>query len=254
MEKQQQKIFDCLNEPEALAKIQAQYYKYYEKILPNLFIKTFLILSFISLGLFSCENEVYDSNDSGINSIDIENLASKIYFDTEFPNVTLKYFEFESKFNSASNLGIFNSLKSDLELYNWIEMNIHKTNFVSISEFNKMKNDYLNLKNTFFNKYQSEIIKVVKSEKNIPLFEERLSLIIESNESNISYKIANDCYESGKKYIRRSQSNATAGLAASAVTAFFNPVIGAAGALATSIYLTKALEACQDAFDACINK
>ncbi len=225
-----------------------------KKILPNLFIKTFLILSIISLGLFSCENEVNDSNDSGVNTTDIENLASKIYFDTEFSNVTLKYFEFESKFNIASNLGIFNSLKSDLELYNWIEMNIHKTNFVSISEFNKMKNDYLNLKNTFFNKYQSEIIKVIKSEKNVPLFEEKLSLIIESNEPKISYKIANNCYESGKKCIGRAQRNATAGLAASAVSAFFNPIIGAAGALATSIYLTNALEACQDSFDACMDK
>ena len=47
--KQQQKIFDCRNEPEALAKIQAQYYKY---IMKNLFLS----LAFMLIGSFTFAN------------------------------------------------------------------------------------------------------------------------------------------------------------------------------------------------------
>jgi hypothetical protein len=68
--------------------------------------------------------------------------------------------------------------------------------------------------------------------------------IYEQNTINDDLLVTEGCAESAIRCIRRARSNAATGLALSAVSAWFNPIVGAAGALGSQIYLSNAFDAC----------
>ncbi|CCG53511.1 Hypothetical lipoprotein precursor [Flavobacterium indicum GPTSA100-9 = DSM 17447] len=180
----------------------------------------------------------------------ISELANKVFYDDDFTNYTNKYFEFEEKIVTKENYNEIVILKSDDELFNWIENNIEKTSFSSISEFQNMKAECLYLKSIFISKFESDFEFNIKSDVDLQIFTEEIQHV--ADEASKAQGGGSGCYDSNVRCIRRARNNAATGLAVSAVSAWFNPIVGAAGALATSIYLSNALEACSDAFDSCM--
>jgi hypothetical protein len=213
-------------------------------------IKKSVYLIVIFFTILSCQNESVENQDS-IEIIDakINKFTQKLFYDNDFNKYKNAYFDFEVKINTTLNYSEINSLKSDLELYNWIENNIDKTNFISINNFKEEKNNCERLKNIFLEKFKEELVLLNKYDNFQLKFENELKRIAQIEPLERS---ARDCYNANVRCIGRAQRNAAVGLAASAVSAFFNPIVGVAGALATSLYLSNALEACSDAFDACM--
>jgi hypothetical protein len=182
----------------------------------------------------------------------VKELAKGIYYDSDFKNYLSKNIEHIKKVNFVANDNEIVNLKNDLELDNWIKNNISKTSFNNITEYENSKTNLETLKNTFLNKFSSKLETFRNNTNFNNEFQEELNLIVIEENKNDDLLVTEGCYESGTRCIRRAQRNATAGLAVSAVSAFFNPIVGVAGALYTQYQLSNALEACQDAFDACM--
>jgi hypothetical protein len=185
-------------------------------------------------------------------STGVKELASEIYYDSDFKNYLSINIEHVKKINFVANKNEIANLNDELELDNWVKNNINKTSFNNITEYENSKTNLESLKNTFLNKFSSKLEAYRNNTNFNSEFQEELNLIVLEENKKDDQLVTEGCYESGARCIRRAQRNAATGLAASAVSALFNPLVGAAGALATYIYLSNALEACQDAFDACM--
>jgi hypothetical protein len=182
----------------------------------------------------------------------VKEIAKDIYYDLDFKNYLSKNIEHIKKVNFVANKNEIAILKDELELDNWVKNNINKTAFNNLYEYETSKTDLKSLKDVFLNKFSNRLEAFRNSTTFESEFQEELNLItIEENKYD-DLLVTEGCADAAIRCIRRARSNAATGLALSAVSAWFNPIVGAAGALGSQIYLSNALEACQDAFDACM--
>lgn len=218
------------------------------------------LLMVLATLLFSCSSNDEEINNSTrefnetmlfrtVNNDDIKSLAEKIYYDVDFNNYAQIQFEISEKLNLNANIEEIASLKTDEELNEWVSININKTNFTSELEYNTINQELELLKMKFLNKFETDLEDFRDFENFNKILEEELYKIAENDNTDQN---RSNCYTRANNCIRRARNNAAAGMAASIVTAYFNPIIGAAGGIASYIYLQSALEACQDSLDACL--
>lgn len=226
-----------------------------------LFMKKFLLMITVTF-LFSCSdndeimvqsksisNESIFSRD--VNSFDVRGLAEKVYYDIDFNNYVQAQFEMKEKLNMNVNFIEIYELKSDEELHVWVSNNLNKTSFLSEEEYVNKNLEIEILKAKFLKKFETKLEYFRGFNDFDKIFEFEMYQIA-SEEDEVSSVGRISCYTSANNCVKRARRNAAAGLGISAISAYFNPVIGAAGALGTYIYLQSALEACQDALDACL--
>jgi hypothetical protein len=197
-----------------------------------------------------------NSSISSRSEMTINELARNIYFDVDFNKYLDKKIEHFDKINVNANKDEVLNFESEDELDSWIINNIQKTSFKNIEEYENSKLMLENLKNIYLIKF-SDKLELFRNYVNFKVeFEEALFLIDEQeNQDEFFYETngAQSCVYYYSRCVNRAQRNAAMGLAVSIVSAYFNPFVGAAGALATRYYLSTALEACQDSYEQCMN-
>jgi hypothetical protein len=224
-----------------------------------LFTITILFLLSCSNDYETIEENLKTSNKSEINESssfrnsninEIKELAKDVYFDYDFNRYVEININFTKKIKIKNNLQELRSLNTEQELRNWVSNNISKTEFNTIEEFNNTINVLDFYKNIFLNKFENRFENFRNFSNFNTIFENAILKI--ATQENINIDSSGNCYTRANNCIRRARNNAAAGMAASIVTAYFNPIIGAAGGIASYIYLQNALEACQEALDACL--
>ena len=219
---------------------------------------------FILLIFNSCTNEqerltkldkqsVNQSNFKINNANNAKNLAKEIYQDLDFKNYVIAYIKHERNINMVKNRIEAKHFANQIEFDQWIKNNLARTNFNNLIAYENSKFNLEKLKIKFLNKFTEKLEEYIDDKNFSNSFTNEIDAL--ANEANRvkDPEMNPSCYQNARNCITRAQNTAAAGIAASVVTAFFNPIAGAASALLVNYNLSNSLEACQDTFDLCIN-
>jgi hypothetical protein len=185
-----------------------------------------------------------------ITNSDVKQLARDVFYDSLFTKYTIKYFEHFDNIDYLKNKTEILQL-SEYDLDNWVANNLHKTKFSSFNEYNNSKLTVNRYNEDFVANFSSRLEGFRKYSNFTEEFQNELENIV-NEEDRHENSATNNCLEAGSRCIKRAQTNAAAQLAAAVVSGFFNPAVGVAVALVAKVLLSNALEACHDAFLACM--
>lgn len=223
-------------------------------------IKFFALVGAVVL-TFSCSNDESQDFNNDLNSLssistteharisDINGFALEVSKSNEFKDLNDYANLFYEKFNVTTNGVVLEGIRSQSELDNWMSENISSTQFGSLQEYYSMRDLYLSKNNLLITKYKAEFGELYSVAEDLEDFGNLLADIV--YEQNVT-TFGMSCTDLAQRCINRAQSNAAATFLVSGVTSFFNPIGGAALAIAAYISMENAIEACMDAFNECI--